>query len=164
MFVDSLWKIGGIIICVILLFVVPLKMNFARQDKIIDQVVRTRVMLFSEQARELGYISEVMVKELEASLSATGLEYEVSFEHLSKRFAADESGNLKAYYDGSYEEDIYELIDTGIDYPLKMGDFLFVEVRSSSITKSQAMNHLFGLPGGPGIYFKSGGIVRYGNS
>ncbi len=163
MLVDSLWKIAGILLCVILLFIVPIKMNFARQDRILDQVVRNQVTVFSEQARELGYISDEMLKGFRSTLSATGLEYDISIEHLSKRFASDSAGNIKAYYDGTYEEDITDYIEGGNDYPLRVGDFIFVEVRSRSETKTQSMNHLFGLPGGPGIYYKSGGIVRYGN-
>lgn len=160
---DSLWKLFGIILCVILLFVVPMKMSYARQDKIIDNIVRVEVETFSQQVRELGYINEVMLKDFMNQLHASGLEYEVSLEHLSKAFADNGSGTLQAYYEGTYEEEIYDQMAIDGGYDMRSGDFFFVEIRSKSLTKTQSLNRMFGISSGPGIYYKSGGIIRYGN-
>ena len=151
------------ILCVILVFIVPLKMNYARQDKIMDNVVSVEVTAFCDQVREMGYIREPMMRGFMTALDSTGLNYDIQIEHLSKNFAQDGDGDFKAYYEGFYEEEIFEILDSGFMYEMKMGDFFFIRVMSRSDTKSQSLNSMIGLPKGPGIFFKSGGIVRYGN-
>jgi len=146
-----------------MLFVVPIVLDYERQDTICYNLVQVETYSFSDRIREIGYINEAMMNEFYAKLDATGNQYQVTFEHLRKSFA-DDNGEWKAYYEGFYLEDILEAIKKNGEYDMNVGDFFFVTVTNTSVTKSEAFYHVIGLSGGGSIYLKSGGVIRYGDS
>ncbi len=160
---EVLWKVLGMLICVVMLFVVPTMLSYQRQDAIAYNLVQVEVQAFGERVRESGYVDHMMVRELEAKLSATGNRFDMKLEHLEKSFA-DDGGGMRVYYKGSYTGDILEAIDGGARYDMHVGDFFYVRLTSTALSASQSFNRILGMAsGGPGIHVVSGGIVRYGD-
>lgn len=161
---DSLWKILSILICVVMLFVVPILLSYQRQDAISYNMVQIEVDKISEKVRESGYIDRSMLVELYSYLDASGNKYDVELEHLAKSFASDGS-RMKVYYDGTYTPDIIDEINLNQSYNMHVGDFFYIHVENSGRTKAQFVNSIFGVSsGGPGIVIVSGGLVRYGDT
>jgi len=161
---ESLWKILSILICVVMLFVVPVLLSYQRQDAITYNMVQIEVDKISEKVRESGYIDHSMLVELYSYLDASGNKYEVELEHLAKAFASD-GLNMKVYYDGTYTDDIIDGINMNQRYSMHVGDFFYIHIKNSGKTKSQLVNSIFGSSsGGPGIVIVSGGLVRYGDT
>jgi hypothetical protein len=161
---DGLWKIAAGILCVVLLFVVPTYLSYERQEEVIYHLVMNQVEYITERVRETGYLDQSMVNQLNDGLHSTGYFYEVEFEHLAKRFS-DNGGKLEVFYEGTYTEDIIATLETGERYSCRVGDFFFIKVRNTTLSKSARLRHLFGSTyAGPFIFFKTGGIVRYGDT
>lgn len=161
---DSLWKILSILICVVMLFVVPMLLSYQRQDAIIYNMVQIQVDKISEKVRESGYIDHSMLVELNSYLDASGNKYDVELEHLAKAFATDGT-SIKVYYDGFYTDEIMSEIRLNQRYTMHVGDFFYIHVKNSGKTKGQFVTSVFGgSSGGPGIVIVSGGIVRYGDT
>lgn len=160
---DSLFKLLSLLLCVVMLYIVPISINHYRQDQIIYNLVQKEVTHFSEQVRESGYMSRVMIRDFEGKLASTGLRYQIKYEHLEKKFKDDGTG-FKAYYEGFYNDEILEVIDDGNAYKMNIGDFFFVTVESKSQTKSQSFSLMLGMAKGLGIYYTGGGVIRYGDT
>lgn len=160
---DSLWKILGIILCVILLFVVPIASVYERQDAIAYNILLNETNEFSQKIREIGYIDQVLIDNLNTSLSGLGVSFEIVFEHQSKRFGTDQ-GIHRVYYEGVYTEDITTAILNEGKYSFNMGDFFFVRIRNTSISPYGSFRKLLGIGGDTYLYAVSGGVVRYGDS
>jgi len=160
---DSLWKLLAIILCVIMLFIIPTGQSFERQDQMMYNLLSIEVSAFSEQVREVGYMDKSMLNDFYAKVYASGLNCQISLEHLEKTFALDGTV-MKAYYDGKYTEDIMDTLNSGQAYEMAVGDFFFVEVTSKEITSSLGLGNIIGISSrGLPVYYKSGGVVRYGN-
>ena len=161
---DSLWKMFGIILGVILIFAVPTMYSYQRQDDIIYNLIMSETSEFSQKIRESGKINQQMLNELNQILYTSGLTYEIELEHQEKCFS-EEDGLMEVYYEGTYTQDINAIVEKEGTYRLNSGDFFYVRIRNTSRTKSQSIRSLLGLRGGvnPEIYVVSGGIVRYGN-
>lgn len=161
---EGLWKIAAFLLCIVLLFVVPLYLSYERQEEVIYHTVLTEVDSFSEKVREVGYVDSSMIRQLEDSLSATGYFYKIEFEHLAKQFS-DNEGKIEVFYEGTYTEDIYSVLSSGERYPCNIGDFFFVKVKNTTLSKTAALRQLLGIKyKGSAIRIKSGGIIRYGDT
>lgn len=161
---NSLWKLLGIILAVVLIFIVPMVWEYQRQDQMINDYVCNETKAFSQKIQEIGYLDRALYHDFVNRLQLTGTDYQIEMEHLQKRFKANAAAGdqVEAYYDGYYLTDIIEKMDKGEKYRLRMGDFFFVTIKNRSNTKTQAINRLIGIKsGGVGIYYKSGGVVRY---
>jgi hypothetical protein len=161
---DSLWKLLGILICIVMLFIVPTMLSYQRQDAIAYNLVLNEVNSFSEQIREVGYIDHAMLNQFYSTIQATGNNYSVEFEHLAKTFSSD-GIEIKVYYEGTYTDDIIDMINSNNRYTMKIGDFFFIHIHNTSLTKSQSFNQLVGLSSkGASIQAVSGGVIRYGDT
>lgn len=156
---DSLWKLLGMIMIVVLIFVVPTQFFYQRQDDMTYQIVVNECHAFTDHVREQGYVTEAMIADFRRTLSATGITYDIEIEHERKRFL-----NNQVYYDAIYNEDIMTALETEEKYPLAVGDFFFVRVVNTSPTMSRTLAGVFGMGGRShaDIYLKAGGVVRYG--
>ncbi len=88
---EVLWKVLGMLICVVMLFVVPTMLSYQRQDAIAYNLVQVEVQAFGERVRESGYVDHMMVRELEAKLSAPGT-VDMKLEHLESLLPMTEEG------------------------------------------------------------------------
>ncbi len=161
---ESLWKIFGLILGVVLIFVAPTIYSYQRQDDIVYNLVMAKTNELSQKIRESGKVNQPMLDELNHILRTSGLIYEVELEHQQKRFS-EEDGRMEVYYEGVYTQDIYAWIQANGTYRLSSGDFFYVRVRNTSVTKSQSFRDILDIGGVKSneIYIVSGGIVRYGN-
>lgn len=161
---EGLWKIAGFIMCVVLLFVVPTYLSYERQEEVIYHLVINQVDQITERVRETGYLDQSILNQLNDGLLSTGYFYEVEIEHLAKRFS-DNAGRLDVFYEGTYTDDIYAVVSQGDRYSLHIGDFFFIKVRNTTMTKSAQLRQLLGIKNkGSTIFINSGGIVRYGDT
>ncbi len=161
---ESLWKIFGILLGVVLIFVLPTVYSYQRQEDILYNMITTETNTFSQKVRESGKVNQSMLNELYSVLRTSGLTYEFEIEHQKKRFSEHE-GNIDVYYEGFYTEDIQEILYVEGEYRLATGDFFYVRIRNTSPTKSQGFRRILGVSGmkSHDIYVVSGGVVRYGN-
>ncbi|MBN2220969.1 MAG: hypothetical protein JW708_02105 [Vallitaleaceae bacterium] len=162
---ESLYKIAGIILCVIMLFVIPTLYSFERQDDIVYNLVNSATNELSQRVREVGYIDRELYHEYINRLSATGLSYQVEMSHMEKRYGQNQ-GRVEVYYHGYYQEEIEEYLKGNDRYPMKIGDFFYIKVQNTGRTKGDGLKSMIGIPTSslPRIYLKSGGIVRYGGA
>lgn len=162
---ESLYKIAGIILCVIMLFIVPTLYSFERQDDIVYNLVSSASDEFSQRVREVGYIDQNLYHEFMANLSATGLTYQIEIIHLMKKYGQNQ-GKIEVYYEGVYQEEIETMLQQTGRYEMKIGDFFYIKVQNTGKTKGDGLKSMIGIPTSslPRIYLKSGGIVRYGGA
>lgn len=160
---DSLWKILGIIICVVMLFVVPTLSIYQRQEDIAYNILLNEANSFSQKVREIGYIDQPLLNQLNGAISSLGMSFEVTLEHQVKKFASDE-GEYKVFYEGIYTTDIYKEIEINKRYSMAMGDFFYIRIKNTSTSAYGSIKRMLGFGNGTFLYVVSGGIVRYGNS
>lgn len=161
---EGLWKIAALLLSVVLLFVVPMYLSFERQDELIRHMIESDVRQTSDKIREIGYVDESLLNELEQELNATGYSYDLELEHLEKRFS-EEDGQLKVFYEGTYTEDILAVIAGGQRYTCHIGDFFYIKVVNKTQTNANLLRKLLGIRyKGFTLRIKSGGIVRYGDT
>lgn len=160
---DSLWKLLGMILCVVLIFVVPTLSLYERQDKIIYDIMQTETDMLAQKVREVGFIDHMMLNEYKSTIQGYGLSFSIEMEHQMKQFTADQ-GVYKSYYVGTFTEDIVRVIENRGRYDLGVGDFFFIRVRNTSPSRYGALLSGFGYTKEGLIFAYSGGIVRYGDT
>lgn len=163
---ESLWKIVGFLLCVIMLFIAPLISIYERQENITYQVVKEEAERFSDIVRDSGKITKKDRSRFLSRLGATGNTYTVEMEHLEKKYIEDKNGNIQIYYNGRYNEDIHKALETKGEYKVKAGDFFYINIKNSSRTKKQVIYSALGLGGKRimSIYVVSGGMIRDGDA
>lgn len=178
---ESLWKILAFILCAVLLFIVPLTTILDRQDDIAYNVVLTECNRFVDTCRDTGFITPTLYSEFIRRINSTGNTYIVKISHI-KRIVnpvyEERNGGLvftEEYGINHVTQPEYLIMDTLFPsnsslsvldksrrYNMSMGDLLFVEVQNSGKTMSTAVRDmiLFSDTKAPGIFIRSGGLVR----
>lgn len=177
---DANSKLVAAFLALALLVVYPLYQAAERHDDQIQTVVHQAVTEFVDAARTKGYISPQMYLQFNERLGATGNVYEVSIEHLHKKYnpvytdpanPASFQNSFDTYYDGHYTEEIMKVIfpeanipedsDTR-KYKLAVNDFIKVQVKNKNRTMATILNDfiLVGNSGDvPKIFMPYGGMV-----
>ncbi len=164
---ELLWKIFGIILALILIFMVPIFSFYDRMDASSYNVAYDAVSEFSSASRELGLINKYNYDRFMAKLNSTGLNYDVELEHYKKVYipvlddAGNETGEIKgayrAVYDGDLTKNIYDE-----DYLMEAGDMLYIRVYNKSHSTGEIIrSRIFGTSLSQGtIYVRGGGMVH----
>ncbi len=169
---QSIWKIFSILLVVILLYVIPIMHTFERQDDITYSVVYTETHKFIDSVRDLGYMTDTMYNELKKKISATGNLYQIELEHYKKQYVPvyDDKTHqfLEEYtivYDGTYTENIEEVLSSSGSYSMDIGDFVYIEVKNQGKTKAAVIrDYLYvNQTTHPTIFVRGGGMVRNEN-
>lgn len=166
---ESLWKIAAILLAVMLLVINPLLHQFRRQEDIMSCIVHDETQSFVDRAREVGYISDVMWRQLQTGLGVTGLLYDIEIEHYTRTAYPiyDDLGNFTdrydIHYEGVYTLTILENIDSQGKYTMGLGDYLYITVKNRSATKAQVLGRLFQKKTAHALslYSRGGGMVKY---
>jgi len=153
-----LWKILGIFLSVILMFVVPI-MN----------VITTQLNQMTDGARDIGGLDASAYHAFLHALDRTGNSYSISLEHYEKVYVpvynndGSFSERYHISYEGFYKDDIELLIRIDGFYPMGQGDMFFVSVQNTTPTKSQIVRQiLYGMnPRYPSLIVRGGGMVRH---
>ncbi|NDL66383.1 hypothetical protein [Anaerotalea alkaliphila] len=166
---NSLWKLSALLLLVALLYVAPLASLFERQGDITYERVRVETAALTDRVRNLGVLEKDQWEAYLRKVSATGEVYQVELEHQKRSYtpvldgAGEPTGDWRTVYAGSYDGDITGELALSGRYPLALGDFFYVTVRSTSRSKDQALKSmLFGRSGAfPAVYTRNGGMVRH---
>ncbi len=164
---NILWKLLAFILAVVLMFLAPIVTFYDRVDLISYNNVYSATNEFADISRELGVINKSNYNKFISTLNATGLTYDIEFEHLQKVYYPrfDDSGNptgsVEVRYEGTYGEDIGEQVLSG-GYVMESGDILYVQVSNSSNTVGEVLkSRLLGLSiPKKTIFVKGGGLVH----
>jgi len=172
--VDSLSKLVGVFIAVILLFVFPIFQMADNQEETTKVYILTATTKFVDSVRDKGYIDQEMYGRYLDEIAVTGSNYTVSMEHMHKFYypiytdMADMTSfteDFEMMYEGYFTEDIEnELNSTGIYY-LSKDDYFIVETYNKTATfATKVKRFVFGSSlDSMSIYVKFGGQVRYEN-
>lgn len=141
--INAASKLLAVLLAVLLLYVYPAAETADRQDEISRMTVYQTVTRFVDSARTKGYISPAMFAEFEEQLARTGNVYDISMEHLHKKYVpnyidpqnpATFTGTYETVLDGYYSSQIKEKLfptdgletaeDPARRYTFTVGDFL----------------------------------------
>jgi len=164
-----LWKILGIFLSVILMFVVPILNLYERQDNISYSMVSTQLNQMTDSARDIGGLDASAYQAFLRALDQTGNGYSISIEHYEKVYVPmyNKDGlfmeDYHISYEGCYKDDIEVMLSADGFYPMNQGDMFFVSIQNIAPTKSQiARQILYGMdPKYPSLIVRGGGMVRH---
>ncbi|MCF8017957.1 MAG: hypothetical protein CVV00_08365 [Firmicutes bacterium HGW-Firmicutes-5] len=164
-----LWKILGIFLSVILMFIVPIMHLYERQDTISYSVISTQLNQMTDSARDIGRLDASAYQTFLRALDQTGNSYLINLEHYEKVYVPvyNDSGlfmeDYHISYEGFYKDDIEAILSSGGFYPMEQGDMFFVSVQNVTPTKSQIVRQiLYGMdPQYPSLIVRGGGMVRH---
>lgn len=166
---DILFKMLGIILAVILLFIAPLWQAYERADDISYQIVLTAADELTQTVRHKGYLEENLYKRFLSQLASTGNLYDVEMEHYEQVYVpivdlmGQPTGEYYEGYEGRFQAEICEDLETLGAYQMRSMDLFFIKIVNRSKTKSQSMKRwLMGISTkSPVIYVRSGGMIWY---
>lgn len=177
--INAVSKLLAVLLAVILLYVYPAAETADRQDDIARMTVVQTVTRFVDAVRTKGYISPAMFAEFEEQMARTGNAYEISMEHLHKKYVphysdpmdqSTFSGTYQTVQDGYYSAQIkaklfpsssvMALDDRGRRYTLAMGDFFTVTVKNTNRTPAMLIREwLNGSAQAAAVFATYGGMV-----
>lgn len=160
---DSIGKVAGILISVVLLFFAPLLMMAQKQEMMMESYVFSKTAYLLEHIKSNGYLSKQMYEQYERQLSLTGFLYEIQMEHEYATYYLDEKGQYQKQYKKQYEEDMLEQIYSEEErYVMQRGDFFSVKVVSKSKGLAGKMKErlLLLYQEEPAIFVELGGMIR----
>ncbi|WP_408895181.1 hypothetical protein [Paenibacillus taichungensis] len=177
--INAASKLLAVLLAVILLYVYPAAETANRQDDMARMTVVQTVTRFVDAIRTKGYISPAMYTEFEEQMARTGNAYEISMEHLHKKYVphysdpmdqSTFSGTYETVQDGYYSAQIkaklfpssgvLALDDPGRRYTLAMGDFFTVTVKNTNRTPAMLIREwLNGSAQAAAVFTTYGGMV-----
>lgn len=111
---DSLQKVFGILIAVIIFFLLPLYIAFEKKDDISYSLALKITTNFVDNVKTKGYLSQEMYNDFISKLAVTGNSYDIKLEHVSKKYYP-----VIYSYDSSYENILaefdYNVYKTGLE-------------------------------------------------
>ncbi|UHA73109.1 hypothetical protein [Paenibacillus sp. 481] len=177
---NSIEKLVGVLLCILLLFIYPLMDFFQRQDDISSMYVFKSVTAFVDAARDKGFVTPQMYVDFTRELEQTGNMFHVQMEHYQKKYdPLYEDPN----HASSFKNDFlvhHELVNTeGIllvmfpdskepmdalsrRYEMKAGDYFNVIVNNANRTKATVLHEFLtqSLSSNEKIVIPVGGMVR----
>ncbi|NEU28066.1 hypothetical protein G3M74_18585 [Paenibacillus polymyxa] len=178
--VQTISKLLGALLAVLLLYIVPVAQAAERQDDISGLNAYHSTVHFVDMVRTKGYITPTMYNDFMHDLELTGNTYEVNLEHMHKKYvpnyvdaAKPDSflGNYEAVYDGYYNPQILPALfpdhsqpmsEQTRRYTLMAGDYFAVRLHNMNRTPADLYKSwlLGGLDNGkPAVAASYGGMV-----
>lgn len=117
--VQTISKLLGALLAVLLLYIVPAAQAAERQDDISGLNTYHATVRFVDMVRTKGYITPTMYNDFMRDLELIGNTYEVDLEHMHKKYVPDYAdaakpdsflGNYEAVYDGYYNSQIFPVL------------------------------------------------------
>ncbi|RJG21348.1 hypothetical protein [Paenibacillus thiaminolyticus] len=177
---NSVLKLLGALLCVLLLFIYPLLESFQRQDDISNLYAIKSTTQFVDSVREKGYITPRMWDQFMRELSLTGNTFDISMEHYAKTYEpvyddptqqATFKSDFLIHYQLTNQDDILKVMypdnsepieSSNRRYKLKIGDYIGVKVSNSNRTQATLLLDWLSGTFAPKekIIVPVGGIVR----
>ncbi|CAH8246803.1 hypothetical protein WJ0W_004036 [Paenibacillus melissococcoides] len=135
-----------------LMFLYPLGASYQQQERLDYTLAYSSVTGFVDAVRDKGFITPVMVNELNGQLARTGHVFDIEMEHGIKKYnpvhmdpadAGTFQARFEVYYDFHYTDDLNRVLfpntaapltDPGRVYYLKAGDMFRVVVKNVNQT------------------------------
>lgn len=171
-------KVFNVLIALLLIFLWPISSSLNKQDDMSEIYVFNASTQFIDSVRDKGYITPTMYNQFVNQLDLTGNTYDISLEHLHKRYDPIYSdagvflGGFEVNYEGFYNAQINEKLfprnsTESIEspnrvYKLAAGDFFNLTVKNTNRTTATLINDiLFGSINSPNekIVITYGGMV-----
>lgn len=177
----AFWKVLAFLLCAILMLLFPLMTVLDRQDDITYNIVLTECNRFVDACRDTGYITPKMYSEFTNRIISTGNTYDIKLSHIKRSVNPSyKQINGILSFTGEYQithvnynehtvlgvlfpyNSILSEHDKSRRYDMSMGDLFFVEVKNKGKTMATAIRDMmmFRHTDNPGIYVRSGGMVR----
>ncbi|GGH48869.1 hypothetical protein GCM10008014_13000 [Paenibacillus silvae] len=178
--INAASKLLAVLLAVLLLYIYPAAETAQRQDDIARMTASQSVTRFVDAVRTKGYISPRMLAEFEEQLAETCNNYELSMEHLHKKYVprytdpmnqSSFTGTYEVVHDGYYLSQIRESLfpvsgtltmdDPGRRYKLSVGDFFSVSLKSTNRTPSMLIREWLqgGTAQAAAVFTAHGGMV-----
>ncbi|MGF9697004.1 hypothetical protein [Paenibacillus sp. MABNR03] len=177
--INAVSKLLAVMLAVLLLYVYPASETADRQDDMTRMTVYQTVTRFVDSVRTKGYISPGMYAEFEEQLARTGNVYEITMEHLHKKYVPhytdpmDQStftGTYETVQDGYYSAQILETLFPDTDtfpgddllrrYTLTLGDFFTITLKNTNRTPAMLFREwLYGTDPASAVFTTYGGMV-----
>lgn len=124
---DAFSKITAILLCVCMMFIIPVFYMREESERLKQTYVLEEITLYVDGIRNTGILSMEDYDRLEAVLFNIGGGYRIEMSHSTHLY--DEEGATTEYYaTTNYTAQIIESFDNGNDYYLKKNDYLRVVV------------------------------------
>ncbi|WP_314587773.1 hypothetical protein [Paenibacillus terrigena] len=180
MMINSIAKVAGLILAVLLLFVFPNQDLYQRQDDISSMLVYKSVTNFVGAARDIGYVTPQMYNDFFDELAMTGNSYDIQMEHRQKRydpvyldptdvstFQDDVLLNYEYHGRGDilatlFPDNTKAMDDKSRQYEMNIGDYFGVTVTNTNRTAATVMMDALtgGISANHNIVVPYGGLVR----
>ncbi|PAF33642.1 hypothetical protein [Paenibacillus sp. 7516] len=177
--INAVSKLLAVMLAVLLLYVYPAAETADRQDDIARMTTYQTVTRFVDSVRTKGYISPGMYAEFEEQLARTGNVYEITMEHLHKKYVPHYIDPMdQGTFTGSYEtvqdayysaqilekmfpvSDKYAADDPPRRYTLTMGDFFTITLKNTNRTPAMLIREwLNGTAPAAAVFTTYGGMV-----
>lgn len=178
---NILSKLLAGMLAALLMLVIPLLDTYQKQEKLSYNVASNAVTTFVDAARNKGYLTPSMYADFFSSLHSAGNYYEVTIEHLSKRYIpvyldpTDPStyqNQTQVHYEAFYTDEILKILfpdstdpidDPSRVYKLEVGDFITITVKNMNRTNATILKEaLFNIQNSEtvSIYYTYGGMVH----
>jgi hypothetical protein len=178
--VQSISKLLGALLAILLLYIVPAAQAAERQDDISGLNTYHSTVRFVDMVRTKGYITPTMYNDFMRELELTGNTYEVELEHMHKKYVPDYAdssrpdsflGYYSSVYDGYYNPQILPVLfpdnqqpksDQTRRYTMMSGDYFTVRVHNTNRTPADLYKAwlLGGADSGkPAVTASYGGMV-----
>ncbi len=168
---DVLGKVFGAFMGCLLMFIVPIMLIAIKQDTVKQSYIDNAVVEFVNNARATGKITPESYEKLCMDIDAAHLLCEINIKHSSAYTVPtdvvdpDTGFHEVATYRTDYTKQeilsiIYPSAGENVDYRMKNGDYLSVEVRNTSPTLGTRLLRVFQeRAGDTTIYSSYGGYV-----
>ncbi|MFD0619035.1 hypothetical protein ACFQZR_16340 [Paenibacillus sp. GCM10027629] len=178
--INSIAKVAGLILAVLLLFVFPNQDLYQRQDDISSMLVYKSVTNFVDAARDIGYVTPQMYNDFFNELAMTGNSYDIQMEHRQKRYdpvyldptdvsTFQDDVQLNYEYHGRgdilatlFPNNTKTMDDKSRHYEMNIGDYFGVTVTNTNRTAATVMMDALtgGVSTNHNIVVPYGGLVR----
>lgn len=177
--INAASKLLAVLLAVLLLYVYPAAETAERQDDIARMTATQNVTRLVDAVRTKGYISPRMLMEFEERLARTGNNYDLSMEHLHKKYVPQYTdpmnqtsftGTYEVVHDGYYLSQIRDRLfppsgtlsieDPERRYMLNVGDYFTVSLKSTNRTPAMLLREWsLGTAQASAVFATHGGMV-----
>ncbi len=151
---DTFITVMAIMLTAVILFIVPVMATANQNDSITQTSVQAIVSEFVNTAAKEGKITPNNYDNFVQKLNATGNTYDIELE---VQILSDNPGkkgeNIQEiggsiYYSEFTDKITAKVVDEGVAYPLKSGDYVIAKVQNNNVTMgTQLKNFLYSIMG-----------------
>lgn len=128
---DTLQRVFSVLVAIVIFFLLPLYIAFEKKDDISYSLALKITSNFVDNVKNKGYLSKDMYNDFISNLAATGNDYDIKMEHLSKKY-------YPVIY--SYDSNEYKNITGTFDYSLYKSSYEENKGKSIKVNGAEKTN------------------------